>query len=315
AHLYPKGAVVLHMMRFVLGDKPFTRAMSHFLHKHAFEPVDTHDLMKAIKEATGQNLDWFFEQWLFRPGHPVFDISYVWNEQNKKLTLTVIQTQDTTQNVPIFKTPVNIGIVTADTQVTKRLWLAKKKEQFVFDLLHKPLLVRFDQGNFLLKEWTFTKSVDELLYQLNHDDVIGRSWAASELKKFKDDPRSLSALRASAKNDPFWYVRKTAIESMAVFHPVKQIAFLQNKSRDKNSKVRAAALKVLGDFKNLALLEFFIERFKNDDSYLAQAEALRAVGKCGVSSAKKFLQKTAKMHSPRNVIQRAAKWALEQMNN
>ena len=85
--------------------------------------VDTYDLMKAIKEATGQKIDWFFEQWLFSPGHPVFDISYTWNESKKMVELTVIQIQNTTQKVPIFKTPVNIAIVTSAGKTIEQLWL------------------------------------------------------------------------------------------------------------------------------------------------------------------------------------------------
>jgi aminopeptidase N len=95
SHSYPKGATILHMLRFVMGDKPFFRSLQHFLEKHSFQAVDTHDLMKAVKESSGQNLDWFFEQWIFKPGHPVFDINYQWNESTRKLKLRIIQTQDT----------------------------------------------------------------------------------------------------------------------------------------------------------------------------------------------------------------------------
>ena len=72
SHTYPKGAVVLHMLRFMLGDDAFFRTLKHFLHEHAFQPVDTHDFTKAVKTVTGQNLDWFFEQWLFKPGPSLF---------------------------------------------------------------------------------------------------------------------------------------------------------------------------------------------------------------------------------------------------
>ncbi|MFC1640370.1 M1 family metallopeptidase [Gemmatimonadota bacterium] len=60
SHTYPKGAVILHQLRFLLGDEPFFRTLSTFLHEFAFEPVDTHDFMKIVKEVTGRNMDWFF---------------------------------------------------------------------------------------------------------------------------------------------------------------------------------------------------------------------------------------------------------------
>ena len=50
---------------------------------------------------------------------------------------------------------------------------------------------------------------------------------------------------------------------------------------DRNSKVRISALRVLGEFKDVSLMPFFKERFQRDDSYAAQAEALRSIGKGG----------------------------------
>lgn len=73
-------------------------------------------------------------------------------------------------------------------------------------------------------------------------------------------------------------------------------------------------MKALGDYKNSEFLEFLKERFKKDDSYLAQAEALRAMGKCGNRTLIPFLKEAATMRSPRNVIKKAAEWALNQIN-
>jgi aminopeptidase N len=313
AHTYPKGAVILNMLRWIMGDDNFRHAISHFLHKHAFQPVDTHDFTKAVKEATGQNIDWFMEQWIFRPGHPVFDVSYDWDEDAKKVVLTIRQMQDTSGDIPIYRTPVVIGIHAEGGKTSKRLWLEKQKEVFELDVDEKPLLVRFDEGNYLLKEWTFEKTTDELLYQLENDDVIGRMWAASELAKHDDDPRTITALVAAAKGDPFWAVRRSAVETLGKIDGKGQTAFLEEKTRDASSKVRVAALEALGNTVDTRLIDFFKARFEADDSYLAQAEALRSIGKTGDRSAVAFLEEAQGMSSPRNVIERAASWALERI--
>ena len=155
SHIYPRGAAVLNMLRWIMGDRPFQRAMSHFLHKHAFQPVDTWQLMTAIREATGQNLDWFFEQWVFKAGHPVFDIGYRWDESAKKLTLNIAQTHDTSEWIPVFKTPVLIGITTVAGKSVHKIRIDEKQQHFEFALDSRPLLVRFDVGNYLMKEWRF----------------------------------------------------------------------------------------------------------------------------------------------------------------
>jgi len=339
-HTYQKGAAVIHMMRWILGEKQFDKTISHFLHKHAFQPADTHDFLTAIKEVTGQNFDWFFDQWLLSPGHPVFDVDYVWNPESKKLKVTVNQTQDTSGRIPVFKTPVIIGIVTTAEKRSEKVWLKKKEEVFEFNCSEKPLLVRFDEGNYLLKELTFEKSVDELIYQLRYDDVIGRMWAASQLARFDDNPHVLQVLVNSAKDDPFWAVRRDILYILGGYRGVIQMdldrgnipwtrlnegfrpgrfsdekfsGFFRERALDRNQKVRAAALWSLGNLRDRKLVPFLQERFKRDNSYPVQAAALVAIGKCGNASLFEFLAEARNMKSPWNIVQRAADWALEEI--
>ena len=75
----------------------------------------------------------------------------------------------------------------------------------------------------------------------------------------------------------------------------------------------ATALQILGDTKDSKYVSFFKERFNKENSYVAQAEALRSLGKCGDRSQISFLKKAAEMGSPRNVIKRAADWALKEL--
>jgi len=313
SHTYPKGAVVLHMLRFILGDKPFFSTLSHFLHKHEFQAVDTHDFMTAVKEATGQNMDWFFKQYIYKPGHPVFDVGYAWDNKAKTLKLKISQVQDTSLGVPIYTMPIKIGIVTPEGRTSKKIWLKEKEEIFEFPVSEQPLLVRFDEGNYLLKEWTFEKTLDELLYQLKHDDVIGRMWAAAELITYKDNPRTAISLASQAENDDFWAVRRNAVVTLGKIKREEDINIFKSRSAEKNSKVRVAALSALGEYQKSEFVSFFIDRFKKDDSYLAQAEALRSIAKCGEKSSIPFLEKASQIESPRNVIKRAADAAIKEI--
>jgi len=267
--------------------------------------------MTAIKETTGQNLDWFFDLYIFKPGHPVFDVSYNWDDGRKKLKLKVVQTQDTSRDIPIYTIPVIIGITTPKKKVSKKVWIKKKEEVFEFSVKERPLMVRFDKGNYLLKEWKFDKSLDELLYQLKNDDVIGRMWAASELEEFKDSPRTVKGLIDSTQSDKFWAVRRDALEILGNIKRKEDVELFKEKCKDKNSKVRTTALRALGGYKDTRLVSFFRERFNKDDSYLAQSEALSSLGMCGDSSQIPFLEKASKMSSPRDLIKRAAAQAIE----
>ncbi len=250
SHTYPKGALVLHMLRSLVGDEPFFKTLSHFLHRYAFDAVDTADFIRSVKTVTGQNLDWFFDQWLFKPGHPVFEVKSVWDAASKVVRLNVAQVQDFSRGVPVFRVPVSIKLVAPGKTDIRKIWIEKREETFEFPLEEKPLLVRFDEDNVLIKEITFPKERDELLYQLGHDDVIGRMDAAAALLAFKDDPRTAAALTRSLQTDPFWAVRKSALEALAQLGVKRGAPVFKKAGQDPDPQVRAAALVALGSLKD-----------------------------------------------------------------
>jgi aminopeptidase N len=313
SHSYPKGAVVLHMLRDIVGDELFFKTLSYFLHRYAFDVVDTHDFERAVKTVTGQSLDWFFDQWVYKPGHPVLDIGSTYDEERGSLNLTVRQVQDTSPGVPVFVFPVDIAIVTSRGRRTERIWIRKAEESFTFPVLEKPALVRFDERNVLLKEWTYNKDMEELIFQAGNDDVIGRMWALSELLRFTENPEALRTLADSAKKDQFWAVRRAAVKSLGTIKNPFHEDLLKRSAEDPNSQVRVSALNALGDFGNTKLIAFFKQRFRKDTSYAAQAAALSAVGKTGDASQIPFLRTAAQTPSHRDWIKNAAEKAINEL--
>ncbi len=293
-HTYQKGGVVLAMLRSLLGDETFRRSITHYLRKHAFGSVETHDLQAAIREASGQGLDWFFDQWIFRAGHPIVDVSYTWEARSVKLSVR--------QKQPALHTlPVSVGVTTAAGKRVHRVWVRQRDESFSLPCPEKPLLVHFDEEELLLKELDFKKSKEELLYQLAHDNVIGRMEAAAALKPFAVEQRVAAALRKSAADDPFWAVRRDAI------FPADAGFLRLRATHDRSSAVRTAALAALGQLRDASLAVFFEERFRADDSYLAQAEAVRALSRLGGRTA--LLREAAAMKSPNDIVATAAREA------
>lgn len=309
-HSYPKGAAVLHMLRFVLGDEAFFRSLSAFLKKFAFASADTHDFTTVVKDTTGQNLDWFFEEWLLRPGHPVFRVAWTWDETTRAVRLEVHQVQDTAQNIPVFRTPVSIALYDRDGQVARTIWLEKKDETFELPAARKPLAVEFDHGHNLLQELVFEESPEELLFELERFDAVGRMRAARELGRHLDRPEVRPALERTAQADAFWAVRRSAVESLAAAGPAGVSAFLKGRLADPSSRVRAAAVRALGRRGGPGLGDDFKRRFPKETSYVVQAEILTALGLCGGPGDRPFLESAALLRSPRNMLKRTAEAAL-----
>ena len=311
SHTYPKGACVLHMLRFIVGDDTFFRILGTFLHKYEFQAVTTQDFMKCVKDVSGFNMDWFFDQFLFHPGHALFEVTKNWNGDSKILTVKIVQNQDKWENVPIYKIPVNIGIHTKEGIIIKKVMLNKKTETFEFSLDTEPLLVRFDEGNYLLKELTFKMREDELMYQVRNDDVPGRLWAMDELKAFANSQKTRETWSDLAIHDKFWAVREAAVKNLSELYPTASKDIFTAALNDQSSKVRVAAMKALGDLKDKSMVERFKKIYETDESYLVMAEALLAIGKSGDKSSLEFLKGAEKVRSPREVVKNAADKARE----
>jgi aminopeptidase N len=138
-------------------------------------------------------------------------------------------------------------------------------------------------------------------------------WAASELTKFEGNSLVAAELTDRMQNDPFWAVRRSALEALSKVDAKMNIELLKKMCGDKNSEVRTTALRILGNTKDSEFVSFLKDRFNADDSYVAQAEALRSIGKCGNRSQISYLEDAAEMKSPRDVIRRAADWALKEL--
>jgi aminopeptidase N len=140
-------------------------------------------------------------------------------------------------------------------------------------------------------------------------------WAASQLSEHVHEQDVIVALRRSVRQDEFWAVRRSAVQAIASSRDAVEIDLLKQASEDERAEVRAAALRGLGDLRDATLTEFLQDRFRKEDSYKAQAEALRALGKSGSNSSIPLLREAIAMKSPRNVIQNAAKTALATLRN
>ena len=117
-HLYEKGGLVLHLLRLELGDDLFWKGVGVYLKRHANGVVETRDLMRALEEVSGKSLGRFFEQWVYRPGHPELDVQIAWDRE--VLTVTVKQTHSNADDVPpTFDLVLYLDVVTEGGETTR----------------------------------------------------------------------------------------------------------------------------------------------------------------------------------------------------
>ncbi|MFA6457676.1 MAG: M1 family metallopeptidase, partial [Bacteroidota bacterium] len=317
ANIYPRGASVLHMLRFVLGDKLFWKAIKHYITKNQYRSVETNDLKLAVEEATGQNLYWFFNQWVYKAGYPKFDVSYRYNDSSKIAALTVKQTQTVDSLTGIFTTPVNVEIVSGTSSAVHRIAIAQQESTYILPVSEQPLLVLFDKDNWILKTVEYSnRSITEWAYQAEFgSDVVARKTAAAELGKLDTLGTYISLLSKIARNDPFWDVRKSAVNALGTMKMASDVKTetLIAALHDVKSQVRAAAANQLGNSKTAAV-SAALRIALNDSSYSTEANALTALTKVDSVNALPTIKARLDVWSYGNQVANAALNALAKID-
>jgi aminopeptidase N len=315
-HSYPKGGRVLHMLRYELGDELFWRAIRRYCEVNQFRTVETADLRIAIEEATGQGMNWFFEQWVYHGGHPEFHVAWDYDAVARQVRVTVKQTQNVDETTPLFRTTAEFEIGNGKKSVIRKVKLSKSEETFHFDAAEEPTRVVFDPQDWILKKLTFPKSKDELLDQLAHSEqIMPRVQAIAGLATLEDDKEAEAALIDAAINDKFWGVRRDAIKTLEKRKGADIRQALLKAAFDKKSFVRREALQALARFPHedtKAALQLAIE---SDKSYYAVAEALKAYASLDREGGRNVLRQAVLQESHREVILKAACDKLIEMND
>lgn len=304
-HLYEKGSLVLHMLRYLLGDDLWWKAVRAYVERHRGGVVTTPDLQRAIEEATGRNLDWFFDQWVYKGGHPQFKVSWEWDDAAKLAKVSVAQTQSVDDVTPLFRMPVVVDFEYGDGQRTAcRFEVSEREHTFYASLPEKPKLVRFDPGNYLLKQVEFRPGKEMLLYQLERDDdVVGRIRAAQELAKI-GGPDVVAALKRAVLEDPFWGVRNRAARALGSMRMESALdALVECLPQVEHPRARRGVVMALGEYRSekaadalIALLE------RGDPSYYVEAEAAKSLGKTRSARAFETLLRQLEKPSHNEVI-------------
>lgn len=145
---YDKGGAVIHTLRETVGDEAFWKGVNNYLERHKFGNVETEDLQRVMEQASGKDLDWFFKQWVYGTGFPKLEVKQVYNPADKKLTLTVSQTQKAKNLTPaVFQLPLEVEIQTSRGTKKEKLPIKKRAQTFVIDLNEEPKEILFDKDS------------------------------------------------------------------------------------------------------------------------------------------------------------------------
>ena len=142
-----KGAMVLHMLRWVVGDDAFFQGLRQFVSAYAGRQATTDDLRQVFEQVSGQDLSGFFIQWLESPGTPEFKADYAVYRTSKgfKIVGQIKQDLDT------FRMPVEVRIETDGDPVVRRIEVVGTASDFIVDTFGRPRTVTVDPNRRVLR--------------------------------------------------------------------------------------------------------------------------------------------------------------------
>ena len=272
---YQKGGAVVDMLRDYLGDEVFFKGLQKYLQDNALGNGEAQQMRLAMEAVSGQDLNWFYNQWYYRAGHPAVTIDYAWEPTSRVQSMTVKQTQDG----PVFRLPFVIDYYVKGQVLSQTVTMTEATQTFQMALPTKPELVNVDAHKKLVWQKKDNKPLAEFAVQAARAPrYLDRreAYAAGQLTQGTD--AAARALLLAGLKDKFGPLRTNTIGRLKLDDPAVAKAFApalrQLAATEKESTVQAAALGALSALKAKQDEALATRLLGASPSYRVQAAAL-----------------------------------------
>ena len=283
SHSYHKGVLILHMLKTYLGEEAFLQSLSQYLKKYAFSSTDIHQLRKVFEEVSGQDLNWFFNQWFLAPGHPILQTEHTY--ANDKLVLKVWQKQSAPS--PIYRLPVAVDVWVKGVKERHHITIDKPYQEFSWSVSQRPELVYIDRNSLLVAELKHPQTTTQAYRYLysHYEDFFAKYEVINYFNTAKIDRFDYEDFfKEVLEDDSYWMFKIMAIEAFEGYHQQgKYHTIIENiltdlTIQDAHSWVREAAINTLSSLPNPDSYLDVYEKSLADSSYRVASAALYAYG-------------------------------------
>lgn len=317
SNIYQKGSQVLEMLKYVTGREGFNRSIKRYLLNHKYANVDSDDLLNAFQDELGMSLDWFWDEWVYRGGEPLFSVvSEDITKDGKRFTqFEVKQIQQMNDLLGLFKMPIVFEVHYSDgTTESKTEWIEKETHLIkVPNTGNKPIdFVLFDPNSEILKTVIFNKPFEMLKMQsLKAPKMIDRYDAIFAMRLLSIEQKRKALIEAFQTNS-FHAIRSEIVIQLIDDTNLESINLIKSALLDKDVQVRKSVIVNVKKIEPTLLNEY--ESLLQDSSYITIANSLEKLCFQFPQNTQKYLDKTKGIEgtSGRNVI---IKWLEISANN
>lgn len=313
SHTYPKGGVVLHTLRKWLGDENFFAGLKTYLNQWQHQPVEPGLLMRAMTDTSGINCEKFWDQWLYKPGHPVLDSTWTYDSAAKQVVMTVKQLQDTSKGAPIYDVPTHVGLISGGQLTREPVELNGATQEIRVGTPTKPDAVLLDPDHEFLRQIPdphWSKSETPYIFQFA-PNCIDRTKAFTMLMADSPSDDTIHMIVRTLQADSERFPAIGTTYALAALHREDLRPFFEGELKHLSFQRQTDAVRALADLPKTDAEVARMRSLVNADApYSVVREALSALATWDLQGNMDEFLKAAKMPSHRETIRLAAYAAL-----
>ncbi|MHC4218332.1 MAG: M1 family aminopeptidase, partial [Planctomycetota bacterium] len=318
ANPYPKGASILHMLRMMLGDDVFFEGVALFMNRHALGVVETNDARYAFEEVSGLGLEWFFEQWCYRPGIPRLEVGVEYDGGTRELHVEVVQAQHIDDRTPAFRFVLPVYVETGAGSETFELDVREKTLSWRTTLEGPPTIVAVDPWMHVLKTAEVDKPSQLWMTQTQRGPTIASRHAALEALADRDTPEAVELLSRVIADESIRYtLRQTAAGTLARLGSKQARRALVNitEAGVDDARVRVRLVGALEDLAADDVVALLAEIATGDPSYETRVAAIEGLAHHDAAEHADLIARLVGEPSQHDQIRKAALVALAELDD
>lgn len=156
---YAKGAIVLHMLRGIVGEETFFKILQTYAaSEFGYGNATTEDFQRIAQQVSGQHLDYFFKQWIYGENYPKYQVQWNYTPEGSRYKVIVKISQTSNTNPAFFKMPIEISVLSSGGTEKRTVFNTANDQVFTFYSNNAPTSLLFDADNWILKDLTLDRA-------------------------------------------------------------------------------------------------------------------------------------------------------------
>ncbi len=319
-HTYAKAGQILGMLHEYTGEETWWAALNNFLHTFEYQAVDMRDVQHIFEQETGENLNWFFDQWFYEPGHPEINVAVQQQENEGVHTADITITQvHNTELQPVFRLETEPEIITENGSHHKKIILDDITKSISVELDSPLVDVIPDPAGTQLAVFRQNLTTEQLAGRFSHEEPAVRYYAILYAEENGLADELTGPLLEMIGGDSLHPLRAEALRILGetqdedVFAAALDVRY----ENQPNYKTRREALRYLANFSEMDedAVRDRLREAVSDTSYFVSAEAIRLYAAKGYDDALEVISPYYNSWSWNELIRSAVAEGLQQIGS